>query len=398
MAAEEEAVERQRVVVGEAILRAQRSAARHWRLLAGEASLAERGDRDHEIGTRDRPRRRASILVDVARAEQRELSLLLADVAAAVDHAGRRRADIHATAEPKLRFLTEDDVDDAGRAFGVVLRRRIRRDLDVLHGAGGQLREKCAELIALERRRPTVDLHDDVCVAAQAHVVRSIDLDERNVAQHVDRRSAARDGHVLDAVTRPIRRQHDVLALGHRLRGVELRRDGVEPDGTDVDNRLLDRDGDVVAYDGRETDRPDSQRVAPRAEAVHAERSVVLWKRATHEHGVTDAADRHGATDHRMAAGRIDEPAVDFTRTGDGTNRPADLSSRRIDCGKQRERSDDKCSSHGNRSGKPRPAVYSDTLRRPTVRRSYGTVAFAFRSRRWSRVRSTPLARDGEEA
>ena len=146
-------------------------------------------------------------------------------------------ADGDSAARTWIGLFLQHDVDDAGGPGGVIARRRIGNDLDLVDDARRQLREKVAELRRLHRTRAAVDLDDHAGVAAQADDVVDVDVDGGHIAQHVECGAAASRRHVANDVGVAVRSELGGLLVHRNDDGLQLERHRRERHRAEVDGR-----------------------------------------------------------------------------------------------------------------------------------------------------------------
>ncbi len=105
----------------------------------------------------------------------------------------------------------------------------------MIHRVGGQLREEVSKLCRLEGAGSAVDLNDDAGVATETDDVVDVDVDRRQVAQHVERRASLRGRHVAHDERRAIGLDLNLVALRDDRLLLEAGADLGERNPTDVD-------------------------------------------------------------------------------------------------------------------------------------------------------------------
>ncbi len=108
-------------------------------------------------------------------------------------------------------LLLRDDIDDARRAVGGILRRRIGHDLDMVDIGG---RQRLDDVIAL-RRHLAVDHDGDAGVAAQRHLIVGRHRHRRQLAQQLGDDTAMGVGIVLHVIGTAV----DLVDDGGRFAG-----------------------------------------------------------------------------------------------------------------------------------------------------------------------------------
>ena len=142
------------------------------------------------------------------------------DVAAGVGAAPRAASGLHRAVVARRAVLLQHDVNDAGAALGTELCRRVVDDLYPVNALGRQLLEYLGAVVAGQSAGLAVDPHLHAGVAAQRYVALRVDLDRRDVLEHVARRTAGvayvlrhveRLAVNLELHARALRRHRDLL-------------------------------------------------------------------------------------------------------------------------------------------------------------------------------------------
>ena len=170
----------------------------------------------------DRFAPRTIVVEKIVAAEQRPRAALVADVSSGVHVSRSSGAERKSTADTCVCLLLEDDVDNTRHARRIVARGRVWDDLDFIYDVSRQLGEKIPELCRLHRSRASIDLDDHAAVAAKAHDIVDVDIDRRDVAQHVQRGATLGGRHIADDVNIAVGGKLDVLPLTRYLERLQL--------------------------------------------------------------------------------------------------------------------------------------------------------------------------------
>ena len=196
-----------------------------------------------------------------------------------IDVARQRRAagQVHRAAEPALRMLFGNDVDNAHIALRVVPRRRSRNDFDVLDMPGGNLFErlrtgKHAGLAVHVDRKPAAAAKRQVSLRIHAH--------RRGILQNIHGRPAAAHDvgrsvhHFFVELVNELFSRGDDLHFGDPV----LQRGKVQHAQIDRAGRMFQRDlagQHVVSY------QADHQRISARIDGIQPETALLVRQRLT---------------------------------------------------------------------------------------------------------------------
>ena len=237
-------------------------------------------------------------------AAQRKAHLAGAQVAVQAQvAAAQARARVHAQGGAAQVVGFGDDVDDAARAFGVVLGRGRGDDLHGLNLVGRNLLQRVGNAAGGNGRGLVVDEHPDAGAAAQAHVAVQVHAQQGHALEHVGGVAAAGGLVVLgvvDGAVHPL--LDDGLLAGHHY-FAQLLGGGGQADGAQIGG-AAGRHHHAGALLVFVADEADLHRVGAGRNAGQDELAVVAGHAAVH-HFTGAVQHGHRGVRHGLARPRL---------------------------------------------------------------------------------------------